>query len=153
MNKTDAAHYLGIGVRSLERYTSAGRIQAGKKKVKTGYALDYDVAALDSLKSMLDAEAIGDDVVDVAASVGETLARLPRQTSVAIVKASPQRERPTVGIEHKLLLTLEEASALTGLSRGVLRQAIEDKKLKAAVIGRGFKMRREDLETYIRKLF
>ncbi|MDQ3254530.1 MAG: helix-turn-helix domain-containing protein [Acidobacteriota bacterium] len=48
--------------------------------------------------------------------------------------------------------TLAEASALTNLSRNHLRQAIEDKKLRARIIGKGWRVKREDLEAYVRKL-
>jgi excisionase family DNA binding protein len=50
------------------------------------------------------------------------------------------------------MLTLKEASQLAGLSRDNLRGAIESKKLKGRIIGRGFKVKREDLEQYVRKL-
>ncbi len=40
MNKNEAAAYLEIGLRSLERYTSDGRITAGRVKGKTGPVLD-----------------------------------------------------------------------------------------------------------------
>jgi excisionase family DNA binding protein len=175
MNKENAAKYLQIGVRSLERYTSKGQIKPSRNKVKTGWALDYSTDELDRFRrEVLDAPPVvngevgdpggdaggtagGDPMANVAAIVdgppSNALARLPHATSTAIVEARPQRARATVGIEHKLLLSLDEAQALTGLSRGVLRQAIADKKLNAAQIGRGFKMRRSDLETYIKKLF
>ncbi len=52
----------------------------------------------------------------------------------------------------KLLLTLAEAQVLTGLSRSTLRAAIDDGDLKARQIGRGFKIKREELERWIKKL-
>jgi excisionase family DNA binding protein len=57
-----------------------------------------------------------------------------------------------VPVEAKLLLTLQEAQALTGLSRDTLRHAIDDGTLKAQVIGRGFKIKRADLDEYVAKL-
>jgi excisionase family DNA binding protein len=47
---------------------------------------------------------------------------------------------------------LTEAALLAGLSRGHLRLAIAEKKLKARIIGRGWRVKREDLEAYIKKL-
>ncbi len=36
--------------------------------------------------------------------------------------------------------------------RGHLRDAITDKKLKARIIGRGWKIKRDDLALYVKKL-
>jgi excisionase family DNA binding protein len=55
-------------------------------------------------------------------------------------------------LAEKLTLSLVEASQLSGLSRNHLRQAIEDKKLRARIIGRGWRVKREDLDAYVKKL-
>jgi excisionase family DNA binding protein len=60
--------------------------------------------------------------------------------------------RPSVPVADKLLLSLEECQTLTGLSRATLRSAIDDGALKARIIGRGFKIKRADLDKYISKL-
>jgi excisionase family DNA binding protein len=57
-----------------------------------------------------------------------------------------------VPVADKLTLSLVEAAQLSGLSRGHLREAIEDKKLKARIIGRGWKVKRDDLDLYVKKL-
>jgi excisionase family DNA binding protein len=41
---------------------------------------------------------------------------------------------------------------LSGLSRNHLRQVIEEKKLKARIIGRGWRVKRGDLDAYVKKL-
>jgi len=60
--------------------------------------------------------------------------------------------QPVVAIADKLLLTIAEAQALTGLSREFLRDAINKGELKAKVIGKGWRVKRSDLEAYIDKL-
>jgi excisionase family DNA binding protein len=155
MNKTEAANYLEIGVRSLERYTSDGKVTPDKVKVKTGLALDYSQAELDRFKrEVLEAPPESPPTAaNVAASPANALARLPHQSVAMVpVQSLVTRERATVPIEHKLLLTLAEAQALTGLSRGVLRAAIESGDLKAKQIGRAFRVKRADLEKYVGKL-
>jgi excisionase family DNA binding protein len=57
-----------------------------------------------------------------------------------------------VRLSDKLTLSLTEAALLAGLSRGHLRLAIAEKKLKARIIGRGWRVKREDLEAYVKKL-
>jgi len=53
---------------------------------------------------------------------------------------------------HKLTLSLPESAALSGLSRNHLRQAIKEGNLKSRKIGRGWRVKRADLEAYVRKL-
>jgi excisionase family DNA binding protein len=50
------------------------------------------------------------------------------------------------------MLTLPEASTLSNLSRGHLRDAIRGGRLKAKIIGRGWRVKRADLDLYIRTL-
>ncbi|NJO93506.1 MAG: helix-turn-helix domain-containing protein [Hydrococcus sp. RM1_1_31] len=59
---------------------------------------------------------------------------------------------PAVPIENKLLLTLREVQALTGLSREILREAISDGKLKGQIVGKAWRVKRKDLEEYIENL-
>jgi excisionase family DNA binding protein len=60
--------------------------------------------------------------------------------------------KPALSVADKLTLSLIEASQLSGLSRGHLREAIEDKKLKARIIGRGWRMSRASLDAYVKRL-
>lgn len=55
-------------------------------------------------------------------------------------------------LAHKLMLTLPEAAALSNLSRNHLRQAIKAGTLKAQKIGRGWRIKRADLDAYVSAL-
>jgi excisionase family DNA binding protein len=55
-------------------------------------------------------------------------------------------------LAHKLMLTLAEAAALSNLSRNHLRQAIKTGSLKAQKIGRGWRIKRADLDAYVSAL-
>ena len=59
---------------------------------------------------------------------------------------------PAVPLADNLTLNLQEAALLSGLARGHLREAITAKKLKARIIGRGFRVKRSDLDSYVAKL-
>lgn len=61
--------------------------------------------------------------------------------------------RPQVLVAEKLVLSLDEAQALTGISKAHLRAAIAGGGLRAQRIGRGWKMRRVDLEKYLAEAF
>ncbi len=59
-----------------------------------------------------------------------------------------------VPIADKLVLSLKEAALLSGISRDRLVAAIESKRLKASKdkIGRGWRVKRDDLDAYVKKL-
>jgi excisionase family DNA binding protein len=62
-------------------------------------------------------------------------------------------EQATVAdIAQKLMLTLAEASVLSNLSRAHLRQALQGGKLQGKIIGRGWRIKRADLDAYVHAL-
>jgi excisionase family DNA binding protein len=65
----------------------------------------------------------------------------------------PAKPAPSIAdLAHKLMLTLPEAAALSNLSRNHLRQAIKSGSLKARKIGRGWRIKRADLDAYVSAL-
>ena len=86
------------------------------------------------------------------ASVGESL----RNTSEgidAILEVFKELACPKVAIKSKPLLNLGQAQRFSGLSRQFLLEAIKDDRLKGAMLGRAWRVRRRDLERFISKLF
>ena len=61
-------------------------------------------------------------------------------------------DRLSIPIHHKLTLSLAEASALAGISRSRLHQAIKDGILTVQILGRGYRVKRTDLEDYVDSL-
>lgn len=55
-------------------------------------------------------------------------------------------------LAHKLTLSLPEAAALSGLSRRQLREAMVVHRLEAMKTGRGWRIKRADLEAYVASL-
>jgi excisionase family DNA binding protein len=81
--------------------------------------------------------------------------RLSQAVAFLIQREHQRMTQPVATISdlaHKLTLSLVEAAQLSGLSRNHLRAAIEDKKLKARIIGRGWRVKRDDLDLYVKKL-
>jgi excisionase family DNA binding protein len=74
----------------------------------------------------------------------------------SLVEALQSRDEPrksgSVEIADKPLLKLDEAAALTGLSRQILRDAIRAEELKAKLIGRAYRIKRDDLDEFIKNL-
>jgi len=69
-----------------------------------------------------------------------------------LLEAKPRAPVPTLSLADKLTLSLMEAAQLAGLSRNHLREAITEGKLKARIIGRGWRVKRSDLDAYVRRL-
>jgi excisionase family DNA binding protein len=161
MNKKEAAEYLGITPRALEYHVKHRNIGARKEKGKTGDIAVFDESEVRKLKAIIDARRAPVSAVErIGHERHETeprsLMRLSDVSSLGVVLKSflerPPAPASGVPVADKLTLSLVEAAQLSGLSRGHLRFAIEEKKLKARIIGRGWRVKREDLEAYIKKL-
>jgi excisionase family DNA binding protein len=181
MNKKEAADFLEISERSLERHTAQKRVGHTLKPGKTRPILDYERTELERFKEELKAEvhrpaeAQPEELTDEQGAPTNTASNRSKalatfgdfsgaparavdffsvllQMARAEAQADTQAERPAVDVADKLLLTLAEAQALTGLSRATLRDAIEAGELKARQIGRAWRVKRGDLEGYIKKL-
>lgn len=66
---------------------------------------------------------------------------------------SDKSDKARVPIESKLLLSLDEAAALSGMPRAHLDAARRDGQLSARKIGRSFKIRRDELERFVASLW
>jgi excisionase family DNA binding protein len=179
MNKKEAANFLGISERSLERHTAQKRIGHTLRPGKTRPVLDYERDELERFKEELKAEVHRpaevqaddppgdqDTPTNTARDGGKALATFGELSGpparaldffgallhMARAEAQAATPRPGVEIADKLLLTLAEAQALTGLSRATLRDAIEADDLKARQMGRAWRVKRSDLESYVKKL-
>jgi excisionase family DNA binding protein len=86
--------------------------------------------------------------IDVVTVPVEVLAKL---ADVAATVAG-RDGKPQALLGEKLTLSLDEAAELAGLSRGHLRAAVGDGSLQAKKIGRGWRVKRADLENYVEKL-
>jgi len=176
MNKSEAAEYLGISARSLERYTAQGRLSHTLKKGKTRPVLDYETSELERLKAELQAALNApqpatssnpdtpSNALAILAKKPAELAAEPRQTSpggigefspaqlqVLAALAGAITARPARELGPALLLTLDECATLTGLSRVTLRAAVASGDLAGRKIGRSIRVRREELERWVRE--
>ena len=170
MNKKQAAEYLGISTRALEYHQLHDKtlqLVLRYEKGKTGDVAVYDEGELRKLKAKLDAKrtpraAVVTDSPESPETEPRSLARLTDVAPVALLErltAALENSRrrddiePTItDLANKLTLSLTEAAQLSGLSRNHLRTAIGEGKLEARIIGKGWKIKRKHLETYIDKL-
>jgi predicted transcriptional regulator len=146
MNKKEVAEFLGVSTRLVEKYASEGRLgEVTYVRGKTGKQADYSKDAVEKLKTNLESP-------DTSLATKAPDARL---FVAQLVEAIASREEPrnsSVRVSEKLLLNLNDCRLLTGLSEANLRDAIKNGNLKAKVIGRGYKIKRSDLDLFIEGL-
>jgi excisionase family DNA binding protein len=172
MNKEQAAKKIGISVRTLQRHMAANRIAYAMKRTKTGDVADFNKDEVErfrrELKEGLTASVRHGTVessgpvspmpADGAGHNEQTALALAQPAQVALLErlasvlGSIREARPAVPLADKPLLKLDEAAQLTGLSRGILREAVEKGSLKAKIVGRAWRIKRADLDAYIAKL-
>ena len=168
MNKKQAAEFLGVSVRALERYVQQGKLTVRYEKGKTRPTANFDQTELEAFKEELnqptikpavESRQITTDVYDETsitpvsmAEFGEftVIDRLAGMVEMLITRGD---KKPTVPIESKILLTLDEVQAMTGLSKGYLREAIKQGNLKAKQIGKSWRIKRSDLDDFVENLF
>jgi excisionase family DNA binding protein len=162
MNKKEVAEALGITTRQVETYASKGRLGEVKYvRGRTGKQADYDAEAVAVFKAELDNPDHPITALQAANSQPSGLS-VPANsdrliTTLEALGFTRDHERaralPSIAdLAAKPLLTLAEAYTLTGLSRGILREAIDAGKLKARIIGRAWRIKRDDLNAFIKKL-
>ncbi len=146
MNKKEVSEFLSVSTRIVEKYASEGRLgEVTYIRGKTGKQAEYDREAVENLKRMLESP-------DTSLATKSPDARL---FVAHLVEALTNREQPrseAVRTSEKILLNLNDCRLLTGLSDANLRDAIHKSRLKARIIGRGWKIKRQDLEEYIDSL-
>jgi excisionase family DNA binding protein len=152
MNKEAAAESLGISVRSLQRLVQSEKISVTYKRGSSGkQEAIFDADEIEKYKQQRDVESVK---LATVPTNDTALARNDANKFLDIIRdaITPKQRGLTVEIADKPLLKLDEAAALTGLSRDILRAAIENKKLKGQIIGKAYRIKRDDLDKYIKKL-
>jgi excisionase family DNA binding protein len=153
MNKEEAAKELGISVRSLQRIVQSGKISVSYKRGESGkQEAIFGADEIRSYKERRDVES----VKPATAPTNDTaLARNDATQFFEMLKdavAPKQKAGRDVAVENKPLLKLDEAAALTGLSRQILRKAIDSEALKGKIIGRAYRIKRAALDEFIKNL-
>ncbi len=146
MNKKEVSEFLSVSTRIVEKYASEGRLgEITYVRGKTGRQAEYDREAVENLKRILESP-------DTALTARSPDARL---FAAQLVEALTKHEQPrneAIRTSEKILLNLNDCRLLTGLSDANLRRAIHHNRLKAKIIGRGWKIKRQDLDEFIKNL-
>lgn len=160
MNKVDAAAFLSVSTRTIERYAEEKRIgvsyikQEGRRSIA-----DYNEEDLNNLKIEIETEIIATSPVflkkvlenpEVLATFADDFLDCTRRIAIAIESLTTLQALPH---KEKLALNLAEASFLSGFSKNELRHRLKSGELNGRKLGRGWKILRSDLESWVKNQF
>jgi predicted transcriptional regulator len=146
MNKKQVAEFLGVSTRIVEKYASEGRLgEIVYIRGKTGRQAEYNREAVENLKTILESP-------DTAIATKTPDARLIVASLIEAITSREELRSASVRVSEKLLLNLNDCKLLTGLSEQNLRDAIKSERLKAKIIGRGWKVKKQDLDNFVSNL-
>jgi excisionase family DNA binding protein len=187
LDKKQAAEYLGVTTRTLERHTKEGKLSVRYEQSQFGEIAMFDPEELENFKEdkqitrikptiETDRPELTNRPINSQSQIAYTpqtqteLFNNPQQpeTSFGIAALmSPlgalfgnltraidhhSSRISTTELRSKLLLTLDEAQAITGLSRDLLQEAIKNGELPSKIMGKAYRIKTQDLERYIADL-
>lgn len=151
MNKIEAAKELNISVRSLQRLAQDEVLKVVYQRGKSGkQEAVFDAEQIAKYK--LERDKPTDKLATLPTYDKKQLARNDTQEFLELLRNAVTVQKPIVPIADKVLLTVNDCRLLTGLSEKTIRDAIKSKKLKSRDIGRGLKVKRLDLDSFIENL-
>ncbi len=175
MTKKEACELLGVTERTFDKYAVEHDLPVAKVRGKTGFRNDYEGADLEILKAKIEApqaqQRASAPLADVDGSAGkQSGAIVPLRASAHLAQSGPlfvltPEQLPAlaralagqvdgaVAVADRLTLDLDGAAALSGISRGAIRAAIAAGDLSGRKIGRGWRVERAALETWVKALF
>ncbi len=157
MDKKAAAEFLGVSTRTVESYAREGKISVTYVPIKNGRRAVYDEGELRAFKedsqTPVHRSFVAPNSSEITPSEAfEGLATLPPTRVIELLEAIASAQKLAL-LWNRLLWNLEEAAAATGYSRFHLRQAIALGNLPAKKVGKGWKVRPQDLREYTGRLF
>jgi excisionase family DNA binding protein len=162
LTKQQAAEYLGISTRTLAREVSSGRLSVRYESGATGEIAMFDQQDLDNLNNDRKTPKIKPTVVQSSSElIDQPATNQIAQTNggflaplIAPFKDFSERlfSSPFL-LQGKILVSLNEAQIITGLSREILMTAIKSGELEARIMGKAYRIKRKELERYIDELW
>jgi excisionase family DNA binding protein len=172
ITKAAAVEILGVTPRAIERYTKHHRLSVVYERGRTKPAPTYDEDEVkrlaEELRSPVQPSLIPNNATNANVGVAfssKALEAFGNTQGMAILvmalrealhgtqaPVTANAEPSVVDLAAKLTLSIDEAARVSGLSANMVREAIKTGKLKAKIIGRGYRVKRPDLDSYVRKL-
>ena len=187
LGKKEAAEYLGVTTRTLERHVKDGKLSVRYEPSQNGEIALFDLEELENFREGKATVRIKPAIESEQPSLmpkppQNTQGQITRTPDRAELSQTQQPESIPIGIgtliaplgawlgnltraidnhgsritttelRSKLLLTLDEAQTITGLSREILQEAIKNGELPSKIMGKAYRIKTQDLERYIANL-
>jgi excisionase family DNA binding protein len=169
MNIKEAADYLGISIKTLERKIAAGDVSVAYVPGATGKQRTFDGAELDRFKAAEAEKAVATTYVisksrNSDAPSSQALQRAGGEQGMSMLASvladalraahatgdGKHNTLPIADLSLKLMLTEKEAAAYAGLSLADIERARAS--VKAIKTGAGWRVKRTALEAYVKRL-
>jgi predicted DNA-binding protein (UPF0251 family) len=162
MRKADAAKFLDISEKTLERLVKSGELSSKLEKGKTRDVVIFDGEELKIFKEKRESskhrpafsadDLPAQDSLSLIPPKADNLDRLPFTPMITALESLAEAQR-LVFLQNKPMLNLSDSALVSGLSVTFLERAVKDGKLKTFAGLRGSKViRRTDLERLITEL-
>jgi hypothetical protein len=181
MNKKEAAEFLKVSEKTIERYKSAGKIAARMIRVtgddgKARQVLDFKEADLQKLKNELSGEKVfpivtnghaqtktqtdtdGQTQTEIFQSDNADILTQGQTQTVRLLQAifehsefSPKNKAHISNLMQKPILTEREAAEISGLTLAFIQRARKNNLLRA-IKDVSWKIKRADLDEFIKNL-
>ena len=186
LGKKEAAEFLGVTTRTLERHIQSGKLSVRYEPSQNGEVALFDPKELENFRE-------GKATIRIKPTIESEPFLMPKppQNSQGQITRTPDRSElshtqqsesiplgigtliaplgawlenltraidnhgsrvTTTELRSKLLLTLDEAQTITGLSREILQDAIKNGELPSKIMGKSYRIKQKDLERYIDEL-
>ena len=184
LDKKQAAEYLGVTTRTLERHAKEGKLSVRYEQSQFGEIAMFDPEELENFREAKQISRIKPTIepdqpkqIDRLINPQSQIVRSPQtelfkpqqpETTFSITALiaplgalfgnltraidNHGSRVSTTELRSKLLLTLDEAQTITGLSREILQEAIKNGELPSKMMGRAYRIKTQDLERYIADL-
>jgi excisionase family DNA binding protein len=158
MKKEEAAAFIGASVRTLQRLTKDGKVAVRYQRGPKGDEAHYEEIDLQQyLESNKPISLIrpGSSPATAAPLVvtgGATDGATGDVTKRMLAAFEAMARTPISDLSAKMMLSRGEAARLSGLPLSMIKEAVASGKLKAMRTGAGWRVKREHVEAYIKKL-
>jgi excisionase family DNA binding protein len=152
MNKREAAEYLNLSTRAVERAVARGKLGVRYKRDKRGYVALFKPSEVRRYKERLEVPMPRRPIIEPPTPETPPLHRQTPLTLGNVIPLTETLNEPFVPIVDRLTLSVPEASSLSGLSEKFLLEAIRKEKLKGFKDEHDWRIKRTDLDAFVRNL-
>ncbi len=157
MNKQEAAEFLGVSVRAIERYMQQNKISARYERGKTRSVAVYDEEELrafkDELAAPLHKPTVENGTSPNVANGQTALAIYDGDSNLPSAPGSFGNFIQALSVLDERMLTVEEAAEFSGISEGALRRGMKAGQLpKYKGYGRGDRLKKSELRAYLQNI-